>query len=53
MFLDKIMFGPHHHTPYDEDIELEEAGIDPETLTPLDADDERAVVEPPAKVTKP
>jgi putative flippase GtrA len=25
LFLDKIMFGPHHHTPYDEDIELEEA----------------------------
>jgi putative flippase GtrA len=24
MFLDKIMFGPHHHTPYDEDIEREE-----------------------------
>jgi putative flippase GtrA len=27
LFLDKIMFGPHHHTPYDEDIELEEAGL--------------------------
>ncbi|MCU1498766.1 MAG: hypothetical protein JWM47_2719 [Acidimicrobiales bacterium] len=27
MFLDKIMFGPDHHTPYDEDIELEEATI--------------------------
>jgi len=26
LFLDKIMFGPDHHTPYDEDIELEEAG---------------------------
>ena len=25
MFLDKIMFGPHHHTPYDEDIEELEA----------------------------
>lgn len=24
LFLDKIMFGPHHHTPYDEDIEAEE-----------------------------
>lgn len=24
MFLDKIMFGPDHHTPYDEDIEVEE-----------------------------
>lgn len=22
LFLDKIMFGPDHHTPYDEDIEL-------------------------------
>jgi putative flippase GtrA len=52
VFLDKIMFGPHHHTPYDEDIELEEAGIDPETLTPIDAD-EPAVAAPPAKVTKP
>lgn len=25
MFLDKLMFGEHHHTPYDEDIEAEEA----------------------------
>ena len=25
LFLDKIMFGAHHHTPYDEDIEAEEA----------------------------
>ena len=24
LFLDKVMFGPEHHTPYDEDIELEE-----------------------------
>lgn len=31
LFLDKIMFGPHHHTPYDEDIELEEAGLSPAT----------------------
>ncbi len=23
IFLDKIMFGPHHHTPYDEDLERE------------------------------
>src|SRR3954469_7400113 len=27
IFLDKIMFGTDHHTPYDEDIELEEAAI--------------------------
>jgi putative flippase GtrA len=27
LFLDKIMFGPRHHTPYDEDIELEEAAV--------------------------
>ena len=27
LFLDKIMFGTDHHTPYDEDIELEEAGL--------------------------
>ena len=27
IFLDKIMFGAEHHTPYDEDIELEEAAI--------------------------
>ena len=33
IFLDKIMFGPDHHTPYDEDIELEEAGLEPD-LTP-------------------
>jgi len=26
LFLDRIMFGPHHHTPYDEDLELEEVG---------------------------
>lgn len=25
VFLDKIMFGTDHHTPYDEDIEMEEA----------------------------
>lgn len=30
LFMDKIMFGPDHHTPYDEDIELEEAGIEPD-----------------------
>ena len=30
IFLDKIMFGPDHHTPYDEDIELEEAGLEPD-----------------------
>jgi putative flippase GtrA len=28
LFLDKIMFGPHHHTPYDEDFEAEEAMLD-------------------------
>ena len=27
LFLDKIMFGGEHHTPYDEDIELEEAAL--------------------------
>ena len=27
---DKIMFGTDHHTPYDEDIELEEAGLEPD-----------------------
>jgi len=30
IFLDKIMFGTDHHTPYDEDIELEEAGLEPD-----------------------
>ena len=30
LFLDKIMFGPHHHTPYDEDIEREEHALAPE-----------------------
>lgn len=29
LFLDKIMFGTDHHTPYDEDIEREEAGLPP------------------------
>lgn len=27
VFLDKIMFGGDHHTPYDEDIEVEEAAL--------------------------
>lgn len=27
LFLDKIMFGPERHTPYDEDIEREEATL--------------------------
>lgn len=29
IFLDKIMFGEHHHTPYDEDIEEEEEAAAP------------------------
>jgi putative flippase GtrA len=33
LFLDKIMFGAEHHTPYDEDIELEEAVL--ETTDPV------------------
>jgi putative flippase GtrA len=33
LFLDKIMFGPHHHTPYDEDIEREEHALEPEPGT--------------------
>jgi putative flippase GtrA len=32
IFLDKIMFGDEHHTPYDEDIELEEAGLEPDII---------------------
>ena len=28
LFLDKIMCGPDHHTPYDEDIEVEEAALE-------------------------
>lgn len=28
LFLDKIMFGGDHHTPYDEDMEIEEAALD-------------------------
>ena len=28
LFLDKIMFGGDHHTPYDEDIEIEVAALD-------------------------
>lgn len=31
LFLDKIMFGPNHHTPYDEDIEIEEAQLEAAT----------------------
>ncbi|MCU1353836.1 MAG: hypothetical protein JWM05_3045 [Acidimicrobiales bacterium] len=30
LFLDKIMFGPDHHTPYDEDLEAEQAGLAPD-----------------------
>ncbi|MBI2708913.1 MAG: GtrA family protein [Actinobacteria bacterium] len=37
LFLDKIMFGPHHHTPYDEDIEREEQGH-PAALEPAEVD---------------
>ena len=29
LFLDKIMFGTDHHTPYDEDIERVDAGLAP------------------------
>lgn len=28
LFLDKIMFGGDNHTPYDEDVELEEAALE-------------------------
>lgn len=37
MFLDKIMFGAHHHTPYDEDLEIEEEeeGAAPVESAPL------------------
>jgi len=28
LFLDKLMFGPDHHTPYDEDFEIEEAVVE-------------------------
>jgi putative flippase GtrA len=28
LFLDKIMFGTDHHTPYDEDFEVEEAVLE-------------------------
>ena len=28
LFLDKIMFGPDHHTPYDEEFEAEEAVLE-------------------------
>ena len=34
LFLDKIMFGTDHHTPYDEDIEREEAAVAPEAPAP-------------------
>lgn len=38
MFLDKIMFGSEHHTPYDEDEELELAeGLQDEYEAKLDA----------------
>jgi putative flippase GtrA len=28
LFLDKLMFGPDHHTPYDEEFEIEEAVVE-------------------------
>jgi putative flippase GtrA len=28
LFLDKLMFGPDHHTPYDEEYEIEEAVVE-------------------------
>ena len=31
LFLDKIMFGTDHHTPYDEDYEAEEAAVEAQT----------------------
>ena len=31
LFLDKLMFGPDHHTPYDEDYEIEEAVVEART----------------------
>ena len=31
LFLDKIMFGEDHHTPYDEDFEREEAVVEART----------------------
>ncbi len=33
LFLDKIMFGPHHHTPYDEDIEILERAEEATAVT--------------------
>src|SRR4051812_39349300 len=36
MFLDKIMFGGEHHTPYDEDMELEAAGLSPEEIAAVE-----------------
>jgi putative flippase GtrA len=55
VFLDKIMFGTDHHTPYDEDIEIEEAmaesgqatpAADPAAAAPATVD--RAAVDPAA-----
>lgn len=43
IFLDKIMFGPDHHTPYDEDIEIEEAMSETSHTAPVI---DRAPVEP-------
>jgi putative flippase GtrA len=37
VFLDKIMFGPDHHTPYDEDLELEEAALEGAATTTTEA----------------
>lgn len=37
LFLDKIMFGPGHHTPYDEVVERAEAGLAELDAEPADS----------------
>lgn len=34
VFLDKIMFGPDHHTPYDVEFEIEEAELEETGVSP-------------------
>ena len=37
LFLDKLMFGPDHHTPYDDEFEIEEAIVEARPVSVAEA----------------
>ncbi len=51
LFLDKIMFGPDHHTPYDEDIEAEELDGDLAPVSRLRTDSVRVDESQPGRLS--